>query len=566
MSIKLSIVLIAAALTAAACQSAQRAAPSTAHPPSPVADAERAVPPPGHQPRPQIAAKRQRLAESAIAFSYAGHGRALAIRPMPAPPPNRMYRENYEHPDSNPVHLVAKQPVSTFSVDVDTASYANVRRMLEAGRLPPQAAVRVEELINYFDYHYAVPRNANRPFGVTVAMAPTPWNSNTQLLQIGIQGWKPTGEPPPANLVFLVDVSGSMRPQNKLPLLKSSLKLMVEQLRPQDHVSLVTYAGTTRVALEPTPGDQKARIIAAINGLGAGGSTNGEAGIQLAYNMARQGFIEHGINRVLLATDGDFNVGVTSFEALIDLAERKRDTGVALTTLGFGAGNLNDHLMEQLADAGDGNYAYIDSLAEAQRVLVKHYAATTRTIARDVKVQIEFNPTVVREYRLIGYANRMLEREDFNNDNVDAGDIGAGHTVTALYEIALAGSGGAYSDPLRYRDGAPEAPAKRNELAFLRLRYKAPDGEHSQLIERPIERSQSQPLAQTSDAFRFAAAVAAFGQLLRGGKYTGSYTYQDVLALARNARASDAGGRRGEFVQLVQLADGLGNSITQAKR
>ncbi|MGH8529958.1 MAG: vWA domain-containing protein [Nevskiales bacterium] len=470
-------------------------------------------------------------------------------------------RENYAHLDDNPIHRAAEQPVSTFSIDVDTASYANVRRFLKQGRLPPQDAVRVEELINYFDYAYAPPRQTATPFAVSTEMAPTPWNPKTHLLRIGIQGWKPqTRNLPPSNLVFLVDVSGSMAEPNKLPLVRSSLKLLTRHLRKDDRISLVTYAGSTEVVLEPTPGDERAKIEQAIDRLGAGGSTAGAAGITLAYQQAEKAFMKNGNNRVLLATDGDFNVGIVDFEQLKDLAEEKRKSGIALTTLGFGTGNYNDQLMEQLADAGNGNYGYIDSLMEGQKLLVDQREATLFTIARDVKIQVEFNPVVVAEYRLVGYENRMLKREDFNNDKIDAGEIGAGHTVTALYEVALTGSGGERVEPLRYSKEKP-AGQSGDEIAFLRLRYKNPDegmDAASKLIEEPIRRRDIQTdIAGTSASFRLAASVAAFGQLLKGGNYTAGYGFDEAVQLARGARGDDRFGYVGEYVQLVQLAGSL---------
>jgi Ca-activated chloride channel family protein len=461
-------------------------------------------------------------------------------------------RENYAHYDDNPIRRVAEHPVSTFSVDVDTGSYSNVRRMLRAGRLPPEDAVRVEEMINYFSYDYPVPDSADVPFGVTVEQAATPWNANTRLVQIGIQGFEPPAASiPAANLVFLIDVSGSMASPDKLPLLKNALKMLVRQLDGDDRIAMVVYAGATGVVLESTPGNQDATIIAALDRLSAGGRTNGAAGIELAYAQAQQGFIEGGVNRVILATDGDFNVGTVDFESLKDLAERKRETGIAITTLGFGTGNYNDRLMEQLADAGNGNYAYIDTLGEARKVLVDEMTATLLTIANDVKIQVEFNPAVVAEYRLIGYVNRMLEREDFNNDAVDAGDIGAGHTVTALYEVALTGSGGERIDPLRYRRETTGSDG--GELGYLKLRYKAPGEDDSRLIERPIDNRAD----AAGDRLAFAAAVAAFGQHLRGGKYLEGYDLAAIHDLAAESKGDDPYGYRGEFLQLVRLAEGF---------
>ncbi len=471
-------------------------------------------------------------------------------------------RENYAHFDNNPIHRVVEQPVSTFSIDVDTGSYANVRRFLHSGTLPVRDAVRVEELINYFSYNYPSPDGAATPFRVTTEIGPTPWNSETLLLHVGIKGYEPPhAELPPANLVFLIDVSGSMASPDKLDLVKSSLLLLSRQLQARDRLSIVVYAGDSGVVLEPTQGDQSAKIQTAIQSLHAGGSTNGGSGIRLAYAMAEQAFIKDGVNRVLLATDGDFNVGTVNFEALKDLIIEKRKSGVALTTLGVGTGNYNDQLMEQLADAGNGNYAYLDSLQEAQKVLVNQRAATLLTIAKDVKVQIEFNPAVVAEYRLIGYENRALRREDFANDKVDAGEIGAGHTVTALYEIALVGSQGLKLEPLRYAPSVQTGNANTTELGFLRIRYKPPTEDTSKLQEWPLNKTEIvADLPQTSERFRFAAAVAAFGQQLRGGVFTGSFNYEQVLKLARDARGDDPSGYRGEFLSLVQLTQSLSKS------
>ena len=466
-------------------------------------------------------------------------------------------REQYGELVENPVKQVSESPVSTFSIDVDTGAYANVRRMLNGGRLPPADAVRVEEMINYFPYAYALPRG-NARFAVHTEIAPAPWNPNRHLLQIGIKGQDVAKTSlPPSNLVFLVDVSGSMNSPERLPLLKSALKLLVNQLRPQDRVSIVTYASGTQVVLEPTSGAHKARIIAALNNLRAGGSTAGAAGIALAYSMAEQGYIGGGINRILLATDGDFNVGVTSFDALKNMAEEKRKGGVSLSTLGFGVGNYNEKLMEQLADAGNGNYSYIDTLNEGQKVLVDEMTSTLATIAKDVKIQIEFNSEVVSEYRLVGYENRMLTREDFNNDKVDAGEVGAGHTVTAIYELTLRGNT-ASVDPLRYGKEKSGAMGKSGELAFLRLRYKEPDGDVSKLAEWPLQRQDvKSSLALASAEFRFAAAVAAFGQQLRGGKHTGDIGYTEIARLAADSRGEDSFGYRGEFLRLVNLAQSL---------
>lgn len=480
-----------------------------------------------------------------------------------APPMSMSYvqpreeREQYGTIVENPIKLVADAPVSTFSIDVDTGSYSNVRRMLNEGRLPPSDAVRVEEMVNYFPYAYALPKG-DAPFALHTEMAPAPWNANKTLLRIGIKGQDiAKASLPPANLVFLVDVSGSMESAERLPLLKSSLKFLVNQLRPQDRVSLVTYASGTQVVLEPTPGSQRSRIIAALDNLHAGGSTSGAAGINLAYSMAEQSFIKGGINRIFLATDGDFNVGITNFDQLKNMVEEKRKNGVSLSTLGFGVGNYNEKLMEQIADAGNGNYSYIDTLNEGQKVLVDEMTSTLATIAKDVKIQIEFNPNVVSEYRLVGYENRMLQREDFNNDKVDAGEVGAGHTVTAIYELTLKGKTGSV-DPLRYGEEKTSSGGKSGELAFLRLRYKAPDGDVSKLIEWPLQRQDvKSSFEQASPEFRFATAVAAFGQALRGGKHTGNMSYDDIAKIAAESRGADTFGFRGEFLRLVHMAKSL---------
>ena len=482
--------------------------------------------------------------------------------PMPESPAGYQeeQREHYQALADNPIHSVAETPVSTFSADVDTGAYANVRRLLNQGRLPPEGAVRLEEMVNYFPYDYALPRDGS-PFGVTTELAPSPWNPHTRLLRIGIKASdRAVAELPPANLVFLVDVSGSMDRREGLPLVKSTLKLLVDQLRDQDRVSLLVYAGESRVVLEPTSGKDKAKIRTAIDQLSAGGSTAGASGIELAYQMARQAYIRNGINRILLATDGDFNVGISDFDSLKQMAADKRKSGVSLTTLGFGVDNYNEHLMEQLADAGDGNYAYIDNLREARKVLVDQLGSTLAVVAKNVKLQVEFNPAQVSEYRLLGYENRALKREDFSNDKVDAGEIGAGHTVTALYEIVPKGEKG-WLEPLRYGQSTAVNAGSSGELAMLRVRYQLPEGGNSRLIERPIVSSLE---GKTSDDLRFAAAVAAFSQQLKDGRYTGSFSLQDTEALARGARGEDRFGLRAEFVQLVELAQSLQTSEHQA--
>jgi len=507
----------------------------------------------------QLAAS-QRTPMSASEFSASAPLMRM-VSPSFAPPPvPHDSGEQYADVKANPVFVAAETPVSTFSVDVDTGSYSNVRRMLNDGVLPPGDAVRVEELINYFDYAYAPPKDRSTPFALHTELGPSPWNPKTELLAIGIQGWKPaTAASRPSNLVFLVDVSGSMNAPDKLPLVKASLKLLAGQLNARDRISLVVYAGRTEVVLEPTPGDQTETIVSALDRLEAGGSTNGAGGIQLAYAMAEKAFMKNGNNRVLLATDGDFNVGISDVDQLKEMVETKRKNGVALSTLGFGTGNYNDALMEQIADVGNGHYSYIDSAREAQRVLVEERASALETIASDVKIQVEFNPALVAEYRLIGYENRVLRREDFNNDAIDAGDIGAGHRVTALYEIARVGSGGEKVDALRYSKEAP-AVAKSGELAHLKLRYKQPDEgvkAKSKLIERVIQPGDAVAADKTSPAFKLAAAVAAYGQLLRGGEYTQSYALRDAAALASAAGIDQSSGRTAEFVELAKLAAGL---------
>jgi len=500
-------------------------------------------------------AGRSPQAKSRMDFYQAMPAFEVAQLRAPSEPVNR---ENYAHFSDNPLHRVAEDPFSTFSIDVDTGAYSNMRRMLNAGNRPVKDAIRTEELINYFSYDYPQPKRKSTPFSITTEVGPSPWNPDTQLLHVGIQGYDvPRAQLPAANLVFLVDVSGSMQSPDKLELLKSALRLLVRELQADDRVSMVVYAGASGVVLEPTAGDQMATIAAALDGLTAGGSTNGGAGIRQAYALAQQAFIKDGINRVILATDGDFNVGTVDFDMLTQLIEERRAQGIGLTTLGFGTGNYNDHLMEQLADAGNGNYAYIDTLSEARKALVDEMSSTLMTIAKDVKIQVEFNPATVAEYRLIGYENRALAREDFSNDKVDAGDIGAGHSVTAIYEIALIGSAGQRLDGGRYQ---PEQPATSNtdELALVKLRYKQPDGETSTLVEWPVRTADIvKDLGQASDYYRFAAAVAGLGQILRGGKYTGEFSYPEVLALARGARGDDPFGYRGEFLQLTNLASSL---------
>ncbi|MFK7945104.1 MAG: von Willebrand factor type A domain-containing protein [Paracoccaceae bacterium] len=467
------------------------------------------------------------------------------------PTPQETGRDKFEDFETNPVKVTAEDPVSTFSVDVDTASYSFMRAALNNGVLPQKDSVRVEELINYFDYNYAGPDGRETPFATHVTVMPTPWNTGTELMRIGIKGYelKPA-EKPRSNLVFLLDTSGSMNQPNKLPLLINSFRLLVENMAPNDTVSIVVYAGSAGTVLEPTKVSEKSKILGALERLRAGGSTAGGEGIRQAYRLAEQNFDKDGINRVLLATDGDFNVGITNPEELQDFVERKRDTGVYLSVLGFGRGNYNDQLMQTLAQNGNGNAAYIDTLGEARKILVEEAASTLFPIAKDVKIQVEFNPAAVAEYRLIGYETRALRREDFNNDKVDAGEIGAGHRVTALYEITPVG-GTTQVDPLRY-GSQPASKDMADEMAFVKIRYKQPDADKSQLITRPV--TQADRKAPDTEA-RFAASVAAFAQLLRGGRHTGEFTYADVIELANSAKGDDPFGYRTEFVNLVRLAE-----------
>ena len=467
-------------------------------------------------------------------------------------------RDRFSEITPNRLKLVSQEPVSTFSVDVDTASYSFVRSALNCGVLPQKDAVRVEELINYFDYDYEAPDSRAEPFKANVSVMPTPWNTHTKLLRIGIKGFDlPKTDAPKANLVFLLDTSGSMNSPDKLPLLRNSFKLLLSSLKPDDTVAIVTYAGSAGTVLEPTRAAEKNKILAALDQLNSAGSTAGAEGIRQAYQLAERNLDKEGVNRVILATDGDFNVGISNPEELKSFVERKRETGVTLSVLGFGHGNYNDQLMQTLAQNGNGNAAYIDTLSEARKVLVEEAGSTLFTIARDVKLQLEFNPAQVSEYRLIGYETRLLNREDFNNDKVDAGDIGAGHSVTALYEFTPAGSASQQVDGLRYQSASPArtADSKDNEYAFMKIRYKLPDGDTSKLIETSVTRaSEADSIAQAPASSRFAAAVAAFGQILRGGRYTSSFSYDDVITLAQSARGEDRFGYRAEFINLVRLA------------
>jgi Ca-activated chloride channel family protein len=468
-------------------------------------------------------------------------------------------REEYNLIQENPFRSVAENPLSTFAIDVDAASYSNVRRFLRERRLPPRDAVRIEELVNYFDYDYPDP-TGEHPFSINTEVSAAPWNPQHRLVHVGLQGRRmETGELPPGNLVFLIDVSGSMNEAAKLPLVKESMRLLVNQLRPQDRVSIVVYAGAAGLVLPSTPGSDRARILDAIGRLEAGGSTAGGQGIVLAYETARASFIPGGNNRVILATDGDFNVGVSSQSGLVQLIEEKRETGIFLTVLGFGTGNYSDARMEQLADHGNGNYAYVDELAEARKVLVQEMGGTLLTIAKDVKVQVEFNPAQVRAYRLIGYENRVMAAEDFADDRKDGGELGAGHSVTALYEVIPVGVATPVSEsgPLRYLEVRPRpGAAASSELLTVKLRYKAPDGDRSWLIEQPV-RDRGTALAATSVDFRFSAAVAQWGMLLRQSRFAGSSTWASAAELARGALGHDENGYRAEFVRLLDESRAL---------
>jgi len=458
--------------------------------------------------------------------------------------------ETYKPNAISPVHMVADAPVSTFAVDVDTGAYANVRRFLNQGQMPPVDAVRTEEMINYFRYDYPLPSDRGAPFSVTTDVAQSPWNRDTKILRIGLRGYDLSyARRPAANLVFLVDVSGSMDEPDKLPLVKAALSTLADNIGREDRVAIVVYAGAAGVVLDST--SDPAEIKDALDQLSAGGSTAGGEGLQLAYSIARENFIKDGVNRILIATDGDFNVGITDQKELEKLIEQERDDGITLTTLGFGQGNFNDALMESIADLGNGNYAYIDSAMEAKKVLSEELSSTLFTIAKDVKVQVEFNPAYVSQYRLIGYENRALAEQDFDNDKVDAGDIGAGHQVTAIYEVVPAGTKGWLSDR-RYTDNRKAAPGKQDgEMAFVRLRYKLPDGNSSRLIERPVGAPLLATSALPQGDMAFATAVAAFGQKLRGDTRLGDIAYADIRRLAGNPD----GYWRQEFVKLTKLAE-----------
>ena len=476
---------------------------------------------------------------------------------LPGPHYREAGRDSFEEFEQNRVKLVSEEPVSTFSADVDTASYSFVRRMLNSGVLPQGDAVRVEEMINYFEYDYPLPQSKAEPFQPTVAVSDAPWAEGRKLMHIGIKGYDITAaDKPRSNLVFLLDVSGSMNSPDKLPLVKQSMELLLTTLDPDDTVAIAVYAGAAGTVLEPTPVKEKQKIRAALRQLTAGGSTAGAQGIRLAYELAQAQFDENAINRVILATDGDFNVGITNQRELQSFIERKREEGTYLSVLGFGQGNYQDALMQTLAQNGNGVAAYIDTLSEAQKVLVHEATSTLFPIATDVKLQLEFNPATVAEYRLIGYETRHLNREDFNNDAVDAGDIGAGHTVTAIYEFTPVGSGARQIEESRYARGTRSGTSESNEYAFLKIRYKLPGEDNSKLITEPVTpQSEVEPGARgIGQETAFATAVAGFAQLLKGGKYTGDYDYDDVIEMAQKARGEDPFGYRTEFIQLVRKA------------
>ncbi|WP_064685141.1 vWA domain-containing protein [Rhizobium bangladeshense] len=518
---------------------------------------------------------RRREANSSVASGAAAPQQQLAepmaVAPSPVPPADGRAqvqldpsRERFANATANPIKSVAADPVSTFSADVDTASYSFVRRSLTGGAMPDPQSVRVEEMINYFPYDWPRPDNADQPFKATVTVMPTPWNHDTELMHVAIKGYDiAPATAPHANLVFLIDVSGSMDEPDKLPLLKSAFRLLVNRLKPDDTVSIVTYAGNAGTVLEPTRVSEKSKILSAIDRLEAGGSTGGAEGIEAAYDLAQKAFVKDGVNRVILATDGDFNVGPSSDEDLKRIIEEKRKDGIFLTVLGFGRGNLNDSLMQTLAQNGNGSAAYIDTLAEAQKTLVEEAGSMLFPIAKDVKFQVEFNPERIAEYRLIGYETRALKREDFNNDRVDAGDIGSGHSVTAIYEITPKGSPAVMNDDLRY--GVPSkasaetsGSAHQGELAFVKMRYKRPGEDKSALITTPVDdRNTVATVDAAPQDVRFSVAVAAFGQKLSRTSALHAYSYQAIGDLAAASRGADPFGYRSDFLGLIRLADGL---------
>lgn len=522
---------------------------------------------------PQAKAERKAIGQSlynSVPNSVVVGDRMIAPYPQPMPVPPVYQEENRDQFEKfvvNPFKQVTTDPVSTFSSDVDTASYSFVRKTLNNGRLPNANTVRVEEMVNYFDYNYPLPESRSEPFKPTVTVVDSPWAEGRKLMHIGIKGYQLAKAELRSNIVFLLDVSGSMNQPDKLPLVKNSMKMLLDSLHRDDTVSIVVYAGSTGVVLEPTPVSQRSTILNAMNNLRAGGGTAGAAGIRLAYDMAEQNFDKRAVNRVIMATDGDFNVGITNREELKGYIEKKRDKGIFLSVLGFGQGNYNDHMMQTLAQNGNGIAAYIDNISEARKVLVEEATSSLFPIAKDVKFQVEFNPNSVAEYRLIGYETRALKREDFNNDKIDAGDMGAGHTVTAIYEFVPVGSSAVTMDPLRYGDQAQEKRIVKpvsNEYAFLKIRYKLPTENTSKLITTPVttdfqlrEYSKLLEKNRTQHDAMFSIAVAAFGQILKGGEYTGNFSYDDVITMAQNSKGEDTYGHRSEFIKLVRLAKTL---------
>lgn len=505
--------------------------------------------------------------------SKAAHvsGGVVASHQWQRPPPvpvDPFSNESYAEINENGYHYANAEPLSTFSIDVDRASYANVRRFLNLGQAPPKDAVRIEELINYFEYQYPSPKGKH-PVAIQTELTDCPWNESHQLMKVGIKAQSLELEKlPPSSLVFLIDVSGSMTAPNKLPLLKSSMKMLVDQMRPQDQIAIVVYAGAAGLVLEPTKGSEKLLIKQAIDQLQAGGSTAGGAGINLAYSVAQQHFLKEGNNRIILATDGDFNVGASSDQAMEQLVESHRNKGVYLTVLGFGMGNYKDSKMEVLADKGNGNYAYIDNMKEAQKTLVSEFGSTMFTVAKDVKIQVEFNPAVVAEYRLIGYENRMLEKEDFNNDRKDAGEMGAGHVVTAIYEIVPIGASNGLVDPLKYQPQKQASPQGEHEgeLATVKLRYKLPSSTQSQLMSVTVNGKDAVDMNKASDDMRWATSVAGFGMLLRESVHAQHINFNDVIAMAEGAKGADDKGYRAECIQLMQLAEAMQPSNTAEKQ
>ena len=467
-------------------------------------------------------------------------------------------RDAFEKYKLNMTTAVSEKPVSTFSVDVDTASYSFLRASINRGELPPRESIRLEEMINYFPYDYDAPKTADKPFKANVTVTSNPWNADTKLMHVGIKGYVPPAkERPSSNIVLLIDTSGSMNQSNKLPLLINSFKLLLKTLNENDTVSIVTYAGRAGTVLEPTPASERHEIIAALDRLRSGGSTAGAAGLELAYDKAMESFKENGNNRVILATDGDFNIGFSSPDEMKSFISEKRETGISLSVLGFGQGNYNDHLMQSLAQNGNGVAAYIDSLSEANKVLANEAGSSLITIAKDVKIQVEFNPVTIAEYRLLGYETRALKRQDFNNDKVDAGDIGAGHSVTAIYEMTPVGSPAITMDKLRYVSNDAPKNTGSDEYAFVKIRHKLPDADTSTLQTFPIGKGQEKSLRRASDDMRFATAVAIVGQKLRGDMQVDEYSYADAIKLANGAKGKDENGYRAEFVQMVKLIEAM---------